>query len=66
MPPVVVTVELTPERAAALAQFIKRLLLSDCEQKCSAQERNEAVHYQMQSALFDVGVALAEKGFDPR
>lgn len=61
-----IEVELTEERAAALAQFIKRLMLSDCEGKCSSVERNESMHYAMQSALFDVGVALAEKGFHPR
>ena len=61
-----VTVELTDERAAALAQFIKRLMLSDCEAKCSPAELQDAMHYTMQSALFDVGQALAEKGFAPR
>ena len=61
-----VEIELTPERAAALAQFIKRLMLSDCEGKCSPADLQEAMHYTMQSALFDVGNALAEKGFNPR
>ncbi len=61
-----VEVELTAERAAALAQFIKRLMLSDCEAKCSPAELKGSYHYTMQSALFDVGNALAEKGFNPR
>ena len=63
---VIITVDLTEERAAALAQFIKRLMLSDCEAKCSPAELRDAEHQRMQSALFDVGVALAEKGFNPR
>ena len=63
---VTITVDLTEERAAALAQFIKRLLLSDCEAKCSPSEREAAFQYSMQSALFDVGQALAVKGFNPR
>lgn len=63
---VTITVELTDERAAALAQFIKRLHLSDCESKCSPAELKDAEQYRMQSALFDIGVALAEAGYDPR
>lgn len=59
-------VELTDERAAALAMFIKRLMLSDCEAKCSPAELKEARQYTMQSALFDIGEALAEKGYAPR
>ena len=61
---VIITVDLTEERAAALAQFIKRLMLSDCE--ASPSELRDAEHQRMQSALFDVGVALAEAGFNPR
>ena len=63
---VTITVDLTEERAAALALFIKRLMLSDCESKCSPAELKDAYQYTMQSALFDVGNALAEQGFDPR
>lgn len=61
-----VEIELTAEQATALAQFIKRLMLSDCEAKCSPTELKAAMHYTMQSALFDVGTALADKGFNPR
>lgn len=63
---VIVSVDLTEERAAALAQFIKRLRLDVCEAACSPAEKRDGYAYTMQSALFDVGVALAEKGFDPR
>ena len=63
---VIVMVDLTPERAAALAMFIKRLLLSDCESKCSPAELQTSYQYAMQSALFDVGQALAEAGYNPR
>ena len=66
MPPIVVTVELTPERAAALALFLKRLLLDDFTAKCGPHEVKDALHYTMQSAAFDVANALADKGFDPR
>lgn len=59
-------IELTDERAAALAMFIKRLMLSDCEGKCSPAEPKASRHYTMQSALFDVGKAMAEAGLDPR
>ena len=59
-------IELTDERAAALAMFIKRLMLSDCEGKCSLAELKASRHYTMQSALFDVGQALAEAGHNPR
>ena len=59
-------IELTDERAAALAMFIKRLMLSDCEGKCSPAELKTSYHYTMQSALFDVGQALAEAGHNPR
>ena len=61
-----ITVDLSPDRAAALALFIKRLMLADCETKCSAGERAEALGNTMQSAPFDVANALADAGFAPR
>lgn len=63
---VLVTVDLTEERAAALALFLKRLLLDDFTAKCGPAERERALNYTMQSAVFDLANALAEKGFDPR
>lgn len=61
-----VTVELTEERAAALALFLKRLMLDDFTGKCGPHERERALHYTMQSAAFDLANALAEQGFNPR
>ena len=64
--PVIIKLELMPERAEALAQFIKRLILDACTAKCSRAERNTGTHYTMQSALFDVSAALAAAGYEPR
>jgi hypothetical protein len=61
-----VSVELTEERAAALALFLKRLMLDDFTGKCGPHEQARALHYTMQSAAFDLGNALAEQGFNPR
>ena len=57
--------ELTHDRAAALAMFIKRSMLSECESKCGPAELKTPHQYAMQPALFDVGQALAEAGYNP-
>jgi hypothetical protein len=64
--PITVTVEMTPERAAALALFLKRLLLDDFKAKCSKPELVDEQHYTMQAAADDLREALAEKGVAPR
>jgi hypothetical protein len=66
MQTVAITIDLSEDRAAALAQFIKRVMLSDCEAKCSPQELKDEEHHRMQAALSSVGKALAEQGFNPR
>lgn len=57
-----ITVELTNNQALALAQFVKRVPLSDL--RSNAQDEEDA--YVMQGALEQVRKALSEQGFNPR
>lgn len=60
--PVSLHIELTQDEASQLAQFLKRMGLSDYRAK--AQTEDEA--YTMQDSAERVRVALADAGYDPR
>lgn len=57
-----IAVELEDEEARACAQFLKRVLLDDYEQRAADEE--EA--YLMRDAGLKVQQALAEAGYAPR
>lgn len=57
-----ITAELSDSQAMALAQLIKRVTFSDL--KSNALNEDEA--YEMQAALAQIRVALADQGFAPR
>jgi len=59
---VTVTVDLTDEQAAALAQFVKRATLATFQ--ANAQDTTEA--YTMQAAAERLRVGLANAGHAPR
>lgn len=66
-----VAVELTGDEAAALAQFLKRLLLDDFTGKCEPRDTRptatrEAMQYTMQRAADKVARSLAKVGHAPR
>lgn len=66
-----ITVDLTASEAAALAQFLKRLMLDDYTSKCAPHEtrplaQEPAQQYVMQAAGDKVAAALAQQGFRPR
>lgn len=68
---VVLRVELKGDQAAALAQFLKRLLLDDFMAKCAPRDTRptateEAMQYTMQAAASRVAKALADLGHNPR
>jgi ABC-type phosphate/phosphonate transport system substrate-binding protein len=60
--PITITVEMTPESAQALAQFMKRVGWSEMRQNAI----NDAEAYEMRDALLQVRKSLQEVGFDPR
>jgi len=57
-----ITVELSPDHAQALAQFLKRIGWQDC--------RNLAKHdeeaYLQQESLFEIQKQLTDAGYAPR
>jgi hypothetical protein len=57
-----ITVELSPEQAEALSQFVKRVSHSVCRELAS----NDAEAFDMLDALDAIRAALAEKGHAPR
>lgn len=66
-----ITVDLTEPQAAALALFLKRLLLDDYTAKCNPADTRPKAHepaqqYVMQAAGDKVAAALAAQGFRPR
>jgi hypothetical protein len=60
--PIKIEVELSPEQAEALSQFVKRVSHSVCRELAS----NDAEAFDMLDALDAIRAALAEKGHAPR
>ena len=59
--PVVITAELTPENAQALAQFVKRI----SHEAIRACSRDDAETFLVRDALDSLREALDLAGFDP-
>ncbi|EBP0440019.1 hypothetical protein JX85_23650 [Salmonella enterica] len=59
---IAVTLELTGQQAAMLAQFVKRTTHNDCIDKAAPGEDP----YVMMDGINEVMRALAEAGFNPR
>lgn len=55
-------VDLNDQEAEALAQFLKRVGLSDFR----ALAKNDQEAYAMQAAASKIAKGLAEKGYEPR
>jgi len=60
--PIKIEVELSPEQAEALSQFVKRVSHSVCRELAS----NDAEAFDMLDALDAIRAALAERGYNPR
>lgn len=60
--PVSITLRITDEEAAALAQFLKRQLLDDVLAKASTEDEAAAIS----RAIGWLRVELKEAGYDPR
>jgi len=58
----IITAELSPDQAAALSQFVKRMR-HDIARSISV---DDAESFEMMSAIDAVRSALAEAGFNPR
>lgn len=58
------TVELDDQHAWSLAQFLKRVSFTTCEQHSDPTNKEEP--YQMMDALETVRRSLAENGYSPR
>lgn len=59
---VTVTLELTPQEALALAQFVKRVRWTEVRQNAIGDEEADL----MMDAMREVAKALAEAGYSPR
>ena len=60
-----ITLELPPEQAIALAQFVKRLGFDDCKRLGSRYDGGEEAE-EMWAAIQKLQSALKESGFNPR
>lgn len=59
---VTVTLELTPQEALALAQFVKRVCWTEVRQNAVGDDEADL----MMDAMREVAKALAEAGYAPR
>jgi hypothetical protein len=62
MPTNQITVELSPEQAEALSQFVKRVRHDICRELASSDEES----FAMLESMDAIRAALAEKGYAPR
>ena len=60
-----VTLDLPPEQASALAQFVKRTGFADCQRLASRYDGGEEAE-EMWQAIQKLQQALKESGFAPR